>query len=118
MCIRDRLSRPRVSGAAGPGQLFFDTAAFAAPARATWGNLTRNAALSGPTYANLDLSLAKRLRVSQSTSVEIFLDVFNATNSPHFLNPNGLVGSATFGQVTETPPRSERTLRFGGRVVF
>jgi hypothetical protein len=114
----DLVSRPSTLGATGPEQVYFDETAFSRPAAAAWGSLTRNAALSGPTYVNLDLSLAKQIHLGGRSSLDLILDAFNATNSPHFLNPSGLFGSATFGQVTRTVPGSERTLRLGARFQF
>jgi hypothetical protein len=107
---------PEVFGNIGPGQLYFDTAAFSAPAQDTWGNLTRNGSISGPGFWNLDASLVKRLRFGQKVNVELRADAFNLTNTPHFNNPNGSFGSSTFGQVTSS--FGERLVRFGLRVIF
>jgi len=45
-------------------------------------------------------------------------DIFNVTNTPHFNNPNGTFLSSTFGQITSTIAGSERSMRFGFRLMF
>jgi hypothetical protein len=57
-------------------------------------------------------------RLPLLSTLELRLEAFNVTNSPHFMNPNGEYGSATFGQVTATLPDSARTVRFGARFEF
>jgi outer membrane receptor protein involved in Fe transport len=108
---------PRVLGGIGPGQLYFDTAAFSAPAQNTWGNMKRNDSIDGPGFWNLDASLVKRLKFNGRVAVELRADAFNAFNHPRFANPNGAFGSATFGQITGTDGAS-RLVRFGARFTF
>ena len=94
---------PAVFGDIGPGQLYFDTAAFSAPDQNTWGNVTRNGSIRGPGFWNIDLSLVKRMHFGGRVVAELRADAINAFNHPIFANPNGAFGSATFGQVTGTP---------------
>ena len=110
---------PEVFGDIGPGQLFFDTSVFSAPAQNTWGNMTRNDSINGPGFWNLDLSLAKRFRLSDRFTAELRADAFNALNHANFANPNATFGSATFGQVTGTNGSyTPRLVRFGARLMF
>ena len=51
---------PEVFGDIGPGQLYFDTSAFSAPAENTWGNMKRFDSIDGPGFWRVDLSLMKR----------------------------------------------------------
>jgi hypothetical protein len=106
-----------VIGEIGSEAFWFDTSVFSAPAPLTWGNVQRNALLTGPGYVNLDLSLVKILRFG-SRRAEIRADFFNATNTPHYENPNGTLGNANFGRVTSILPLTERLIRFGGRFLF
>ena len=109
---------PEVFGAIGPGQLYFDTAVFSAPAQNTWGNMNRNDSIDGPGFWNVDLSLLKRLHFGR-VSAELRADAFNALNHPNFGNPNGAFGNATFGQVTGmSGSYSPRLVRFGVRLLF
>ncbi len=123
----DNQQRPNVSGTPavfgdiGPGQLYFDTAAFSAPDQNTWGNITRNGSIRGPGFWNIDLSLVKRMHFGSRVVAELRADAINAFNHPIFANPNGAFGSATFGQVTGTPgdqAYTPRLVRFGVRLIF
>ncbi len=110
---------PKVYGAIGPGQLYFDTSVFSAPAQNTWGNMTRNSSIDGPGFWNVDLSLVKRFRFGGRVAVELRADAFNAFNHPNFARPNGEFGGARFGQVTATEDfYAPRLVRFGARVTF
>ena len=111
-------STPEVLGGIGPGNLWFDTSVFSAPAQNTWGNVIRNSLLDGPSYVNADISLAKVIRLPGDIRSEFRIDAFNAFNIPHFDNPNGTLGNANFGMITTVPAFSERLLRFGFRVIF
>ncbi len=114
----DVSGKPAVLGAVGPGVLWFDTSVFSSPAPNTFGNAARNGVLDGPAYVNLDATIAKLFSVGKRVRGEFRVDIFNITNTPHFMNPNGTYLSATFGQITSTMPGSERTMRFGFRTTF
>jgi len=107
---------PDVIGDVGGGKLWFDTTAFAAPAAATFGNITRNAAgVNAPAYYNLDASVVKKIPFG-SKFAEVRVDAFNVTNSLHPNGPGTTFGSATFGQITGA--FDPRLVRFGLRFVF
>jgi hypothetical protein len=108
---------PKVLGGIGPDALWFDTSVFSAPAAGTWGNVERNALLTGPAYVNLDASIVKIIRFG-TRHAELRADFFNATNTPHYQNPSGSFGSGNFGRVTSIIPLTERMIRFGGRLLF
>ncbi len=103
---------PEVLGGIGQDQLWFDTSVFSAPAAGTWGNVQRNMLLTGPGYVNLDASIVKIIRVGAKRA-EIRADFFNATNTPHYANPSGSFGNASFGRVTSITAQTERMIRFG-----
>jgi len=109
---------PAVLGGIGPGNQWFDTSVFSAPAQNSWGNVVRNSLLDGPAYINADASLAKVINLPREVRGEFRIDAFNVFNTPHFNNPNGTLGNANFGQITSVPDFSERLLRFGFRIVF
>jgi hypothetical protein len=108
---------PKVLGGIGSGVLWFDTSVFSSPAANTFGNSPRNGVLDGPKYVNLDATIAKLLSFNKVKG-EIRVDIFNITNTPHFNNPNGTFLGATFGQITSTVANSERSMRFGFRLMF
>jgi carboxypeptidase family protein/TonB-dependent receptor-like protein len=107
---------PSVLGGIGPDNLWFDTAVFSAPPNNTWGNAARNGVLDGPNYYNLDATIAKLFAFGGTTKGEFRIDIFNLPNTPHFNNPNGAFGNATFGRITSS--FGERQMRFGLRVMF
>jgi hypothetical protein len=112
----DMIGDAEILGGVGSGELWFDTAAFAAPAPNTFGNLTRTGSgLNGPGYVNLDASLVKKFTMGTRYG-EFRVDAFNVTNSLHPNNPNTTFGSATFGQITGS--FEPRLVRFGVRFVF
>jgi hypothetical protein len=89
------------SGGSSLGQ-WFNIAAFANPAKFTWGNLPRYAAV-GPGNYEIDTALQKRLAVGEHVGLTFRTEAFNLFNHPIFANPNGSLGSPTLnaqGQVT------------------
>jgi hypothetical protein len=113
----------RVIGDIGPGKQYFDISVYSAPAPNTFGNMTRNAGPRGPHYVNLDASVVKRIKASDRYALELRVDAFNVTNTPHFGNPGRDFGTATFGQVTSTLGPGDgatgpRLVRFGARFIF
>ena len=106
---------PEVLGGIGANAHWFDTSVFSAPAPGTWGNVERNALLTGPGYTNLDASIVKIIRVGDRHA-EFRVDFLNLTNTPHWNNPSGSLTSGNFGRVTSS--FGERVIRFGGRFLF
>jgi hypothetical protein len=106
---------PEVLGGIGSGALWFDTSVFSAPPAGEWGNVRRNALLTGPGYTNLDASVVKIVRLG-TRHAEIRADFFNLTNTPHWNNPSGSLTSNNFGRVTSS--FGERVVRFGARLLF
>ncbi|MEO8595847.1 MAG: TonB-dependent receptor [Candidatus Solibacter sp.] len=78
---------------------FLDGNAFAVQAINTPGNAQRNVAL-GPKNFTLNLSLVKRLSVTERSAVDLRFEAFNAFNTVNFSNPNTSFGSSTFGSIT------------------
>ena len=107
-----------VLGGTGPGELWFDTSVFSAPAQGTWGNVRRNDLLDGPGWITVDLAVAKVFPLSRRVRGEFRVDAFNLLNTPRFNNPDGTLGNATFGQITSVVPGHERLFRFGARLSF
>ena len=106
----------------GPGDPWFTTSSFAAPAADTFGNVGRNF-LSGPGFFDLDASLSKSIRFTERYSLELRLEAFGATNTPQFYfgTGNGTVagvtlGSSSFGQITTAT--GGRVLQLGAKLTF
>ena len=72
---------------------FFNPAAFSAPAAGTVGNLGRDT-LTGPGYADWDLSLAKSTRLTEALRAELRGEFFNVLNKTNLATPNEVVFSS------------------------
>lgn len=110
------LHKPKILGGVGPGQLYFDTSAFAMPAPLTYGNAGIDI-LDGPGFVNLDASIFRQFSITERLKGEVRLEAFNSTNTPHFKNPNTSFGNAAFGRITSAL-QDQRTLQFGVKLNF
>ena len=79
---------------------WFNPAAFAVPAKGTWGNLGRNVA-RGPGFWEIDGALEKVTPVGQKTNLKFRVEAFNVFNHPIFANPTSNISAASsFGRIT------------------
>jgi hypothetical protein len=79
---------------------WFNPAAFAVPAKGTWGNLGRYIA-RGPGYWEVDAALEKKTALSDRVNVKFRAEAFNLLNHPIFGDPASNISSAaSFGQIT------------------
>jgi hypothetical protein len=78
---------------------WFNTAAFAVAPQFAVGNASRNP-VRGPGYRNVDLAISRRLPLTGRSSLEVRAEAFNLLNQPPFANPNGVLGSASFGSIS------------------
>jgi len=103
---------------------YFNAAAFMQPASGTYGSVGRNV-LTGPGLATLDLSLAKKLTITERVSLQFRSEFFNIFNAVNFNNPNPVVFSAaapaapsvTAGVITSTSTTS-RQIQFGMKLLW
>jgi len=77
---------------------WFSTAAFGAPADYSFGNAGRNI-LTGPPFANWDVSVIKQTRFSDGNLIEFRIELFNAFNQVNFDSPNPVYGTSVFGKI-------------------
>jgi hypothetical protein len=90
-----------------------------------FGTLRRNA-LTGPGFADTDVSLEKTTRIAEATALVLRVDAFDLLNHANFGNPNLTASGAatsTFGQITATRTAvgdagSSRQLQFAMRFQF
>jgi carboxypeptidase family protein/TonB-dependent receptor-like protein len=54
----------------------------------------------GPGYSRTDLSFFKNFAIARSQEVQLRVEAFNIFNQERFAQPNGTIGSPTFGQIT------------------
>jgi hypothetical protein len=90
------------------GKPAFNTSLFSLPRLGTIGTAARRF-FYGPGIADIDLALLKDLPFSESKTLQLRLEGFNALNHAQFYGPaavNGNISSASFGQVVgAAPPR-------------
>jgi hypothetical protein len=112
---------------------WFDPTAFKPVTEARFGTAGFNT-MRGPAYANLDLSVFRTFPLKQSMTAQFRLEVFNLTNSAHFVNPAAAIQNVSynadgsiralngFGSITGTNnvgrEYDERYLRIGVRLSF
>jgi hypothetical protein len=107
---------PTVSGDRGLNLPWFNGAAFARPAAATFGNAGLNI-LRGPGFANWDLAVFKNFRFLENRlNTQFRLEAFNFPNHPNLANPNSNPRGGFFGVITSKS--GERNVQLGLKVSF
>ncbi len=94
---------------------WFDTSTFSAAPQFTIGTSSRNP-VRGPGYRNLDLAVIRRVMLPATSSLELRVEVFNATNTPPLGAPNGVFGSAGFGSITTAA--DPRVIQLAAKFIF
>jgi hypothetical protein len=79
------------------------------------GSEPRNA-VRGPGFAQTDLSLFKNISFRQGHTIQLRVEGFNIFNQTHFNQPNGTIGSGTFGQITSA--QDGRVVQLGIKYLF
>jgi hypothetical protein len=87
-----------------------------APAPGTFGNFPINE-LSGPQYFNVDLSLIKRIPITETVRFEMKINAINVLNHANFAFGTPNFDSATFGLIT-TQRDSGRNMSIIGALRF
>ena len=81
---------------------WFNPAAFAIPAKGTFGNSGRNT-LRGPGIEDVDFSIGKNFRIPlprENGNLQIRFDALNVLNHPNYDIPNAGIGVANAGTIT------------------
>jgi hypothetical protein len=87
------------------------SAALASP-----GNLGRNT-FATPGWANLDFSVIKDTKLTETKSLQFRAEFFNVLNLATFGQPGNVLGSSGFGVITGTAT-AERQIQFALRLTF
>jgi len=99
------------------GVFGFDPTAFQLQTPGFFGNLGRNT-LVAPGVRDIDFSLAKNTKITESTSAQLRLDIFNLANHTNFGFPNAsLAAGAAAGQITSTATTS-RQIQLSAKFIF
>jgi hypothetical protein len=100
-------------------QQWFNPAAFSIPPASCYcyGDGGRDV-LTGPRAANVDLTAAKRFRITETSNLTFRTEFFNALNHPQFAIPgNTTIGSNGVGSISATA-RTSRQIQLALRLVF
>ena len=89
---------------------------FVLPAQFVYGNLGRGT-LRGDKLVQLDISLIKSWKLTESKNLEFRAQAFNLTNTASFSSPGGSSNLATGGVVTSTR-NQPRLFEFGMKFAF
>jgi hypothetical protein len=119
-----------IPGGVGRGNSYFDPFAFAPVTEQRLGNAGFNS-LVGPGRVQWDMNLFRQVNLGQQTNVQLRIEAFNVTNTPHFsnpganrsslqLNPDGTIRNLNgYTEITSTTgSKSERQFRVGIRLAF
>jgi hypothetical protein len=95
----------------------FNTAAFRLqPAFTRRSNPWHHEGVTGPSFRNLDLTLAKEFRITERVSFELKMESYNFTNSFMGADPSLDVNSSVFGRVVNIRPGyAGRQFQYNGR---
>jgi Carboxypeptidase regulatory-like domain len=109
-----------ILGGVGPNSPWFTPVSFAQPTgKGVAGNTGRNI-LTGPSFFNLDASLAKIVSFHERYRFELRGEAFSITNTPQFANPNSAVNNVSnFGYITATQSGGgSRLMQIGAKFEF
>ena len=86
------------------------------------GTMQRNS-VTGPGFADIDLSGEKETKIFEDLSFTLRADAFDILNHPNFGQPSGNVQSSAFGQISSTrfavsDGGSSRQLQLSGKFTF
>ena len=82
---------------------WFDPASFTDNAVGTLGNVSRGF-VRGPGYWGTNFSIQKDTKLTERMNIQMRLEAYNVFNHANFANPDGDVGSATFGRILSLRP--------------
>ena len=123
--IRYMTNRPDITAGCDPNDgpkttaQYFNTSCFAALTLAQTGERPGNAGrntVRGPGFQRTDLSIFKNFDFASHHRVQVRIEGFNIWNQARFGQPNGIFGSATFGQITTAD--DGRVIQLGLKYIF
>jgi len=94
---------------------WFDTGAFQVPAYGSFGNAGRNI-LEGPGLGVGNVSIVKETPLSESTRLQLRMEVFNFLNRTNFDFPGNLIGTPNFGRILSAG--QPRRVQFGLKLLL
>ncbi len=95
---------------------FFNSAAYFPQAFGTFGNVGRNTMI-GPRILNIDASLIKDFKFTETKLLQFRWELFNSLNHPNWGSPNSNFFSGGFGTISGTRT-AMRHMQFALKLVF
>ena len=92
-------------------------AMFSNPAPGSMGNLGRNA-FNQPMRRSMDMSLIKRIQITERHRLEYRLESTNFTNSVSFAYPTTSIASSTFGRIKDSTVSGSRKIQMALKYNF
>ncbi len=107
-------------GDVGTDKYWFDVAGFSRqPAFTRRSNPWYYDNLTGPSFKNLDVTLAKWIPIHNRTRLQLRVDVFNALNGMNWANPTVTITASDFGRTnTQAAGYYGRQLQYAARIEF
>ncbi|MBK5294581.1 MAG: TonB-dependent receptor [Acidobacteriia bacterium] len=109
------LRDPELAAGQRTVQRYFDTEAVVAPPQFTFGNAGRSL-LTGPGFANVNLSLLKSFKFVETWNLQFRLEAFNALNRANFEEPGTALGAPNFGVIGSA--QDARSMQLGLKLTF
>lgn len=103
-------------GGIGPGQPYYDPAAYAPVTAVRFGTSGRNT-LRAPAIFNTNLSLFRTFPISDRLNIQFRAESYNLSNTPHFAAPNANVSSGNFLVITSANT-DQRQFRLALKLTF
>jgi len=94
---------------------YFDTAAFVRAGN-LFGDSGRNI-LRGPSQRNLDISINKRIAITERVNLEWRSEFFNILNITNFANPGSSITASSYGTIRSTTG-NPRVIQFALKLAF
>lgn len=111
----DVLRNPNLDSEERSVRRWFDTSAFAQPAPYQFGNQGVGL-LRGAGLFNVDLSILRDFRLTETAKFELRGEFFNATNHTNYNLPGQVFNGAGFGVISSAGPA--RQIQVGARISF
>ncbi len=104
-----------VNGTPETGHFFINASSFSDPAPGTFSTTPRSICC-GPGQNEWDITVSKRIALSEAKYFQFRADIFNLFNKTQFVNPDGNFSDPTFGQVQQA--RDPREVQFALKFYF
>jgi hypothetical protein len=112
---------PKISNP-GPNAWFNQAAFRPLPAFTPRSNPFQYEGITGPGFVNLDSTLAKEFRITESKKLEFKMESYNLTNTFYWGNPNmaaGAIGTTQFGRsFIQNPEVRGREFQYSMKFIF